>query len=758
MTFYAKTDQTYEEHIEAVYVAWKQTISAKKHLLERAAYLYNFSLERFLKGSLLTIAIHDIGKMNRSFQEMIRAARENKPFNKRLSFRHELLSLIYAIEYWKEINRNDRLLSFPLEAIVIAAHHKTLDTDLSSFNKELYMEMPKIIDEGINEGINIAESIFIREGFIFPKIKIKNDHKPVGLLKNIVDRLYFTERDGPEKCRTIYFLMRGILHYADWHASGRKTVVYSVIKDKSEIVLGIKSRCEEKGIKFTGLKNFQEECSNICGNTVMVAPTGSGKTEAAIFWALNNSKTMGKTKILYLLPTMVTANNIWKRLTEFFGEDNVGLSHSTANLFLQTNSSFEDEEDKWENRQDILFNQSFIKPITVATVDQLLTAGFNAGRWALKEINAANSVIIFDEIHAYDTWTLGLIVSMIKHLAPLGARFMIMSATLPKTLEELLIKCLSGIGKAKLQKSNEYSRAKKCKYYCMDDLIDSDIAVSQIKDAAEREKRVLVVVNTVKACQDLAQKLKTFNPTCYHSQFILKDRTQIEKQINLFNEGKTPHLLIATQVIEVSLDINYDWLFTECAPPDALVQRAGRINRYSETNHDSKIFIYHPNEISKKIYDSVNDDRLLERTFDIFKGVLGSEPKELTNDELQQIVEEVYKGYEIEDNIVFKQAIEQYQRSWQRRLYLLDSRLTEDKVEVTRRSKYETISAIPLCFLQEVVNLKPAQRQWYQVKIPLWYFLKNKKERDGLLFCDLKYDQKLGAIYEKHEGLSTMIF
>ena len=146
-----------------------------------------------------------------------------------------------------------------------------------------------------------------------------------------------------------------------------------------------------------------------------MAPTGSGKTEASILWALRNVKEMGGAKIIYLLPTMVTANSIWKRMIDLFGEENVGLTHSTANLFLQ-DDSIEDEQDIWENRKDILFNQSFIKPITVGTVDQLLTAGFNSGRWVLKEVNASNAVIIIDEIHAYDGWTLGLIISTIRHL------------------------------------------------------------------------------------------------------------------------------------------------------------------------------------------------------------------------------------------------------------------------------------------------------------------------------------------------------
>ena len=96
MGFHAKPDQTYREHLDAVYLAWKETVNAKRPLIERIAKKYNFSVERFLKGSLLTIAFHDIGKMIEPFQEMILAIRHNKSFDKKRNYRHELVSFVYT--------------------------------------------------------------------------------------------------------------------------------------------------------------------------------------------------------------------------------------------------------------------------------------------------------------------------------------------------------------------------------------------------------------------------------------------------------------------------------------------------------------------------------------------------------------------------------------------------------------------------------------------------------------------------------------
>ncbi|MEP9411419.1 MAG: hypothetical protein HRF42_08450, partial [Candidatus Brocadia sp.] len=104
MIFYAKPDQTYREHLEAVYSAWKETTKAKRPLIERLALKYNFSVERFLKGSLLTVAFHDIGKMIEPFQEMMSAVRQNKSFDKKINYRHELISFVYSAKYRQIIN------------------------------------------------------------------------------------------------------------------------------------------------------------------------------------------------------------------------------------------------------------------------------------------------------------------------------------------------------------------------------------------------------------------------------------------------------------------------------------------------------------------------------------------------------------------------------------------------------------------------------------------------------------------------------
>ena len=393
-------------------------------------------------------------------------------------------------------------------------------------------------------------------------------------------------------------------------------------------------------------------------------------------------------------------------------------------------------------RRNILFNQSFIKPVTVGTVDQLLTAGFNSRKWTLKETNASNAVIIIDEIHAYDGWTLGLIISAMRHFSSLGARFMLMSATLPQSLQQLLskeIKCNI------IVKEKTFLNAKRSKYFVVDDLINN--AIEDIKKSVLNGKRVLVVVNTVKLCQKLSQELSVLNPICYHSQFIFKDRKAIENRIN------EAQFVIATQVVEVSLDIDYDWLFTECAPPDAIAQRAGRVNRYRDPKRNSRVYIFKASEKGEKIYNPINDLTLLTRSFEAFKNA----PHEVSENDLIEIVEMVYKDYKIENSESFNDAIAQYKLSQNNRSMIFDSRKREDKQEVTRQTKYETVSVIPKCFKDEVLRLKPLERQWYEIKLPLWYVSKHKEDIKGITFCDVEYNSNIGAIFKKEQQLTSMI-
>jgi len=748
----AKPDQTYQEHIENVYQAWKVVMASSQGMLKRLSTLLKFDLDEFREKSLLTAVLHDIGKINEAFIEYMENVRMGKKFNSEKNYRHELLSLPFIQK--ATMSKGGTIPLFPFEALTIASHHKGLDSDFTSFDRERVKgNQPVCPDDGLAMAIRLAEDILRREGYQLPPLKPELSKYPAfTLLVKLISCIpLFMERYNPHTIRTLYILYKGILHYADWIGSSEDKLNQKIGITSQDVVNEIKKRCIKKDIPFKDIREFQKKVASTKGNLIAVAPTGSGKTEASIMWALNNMEHEDCNKILYLLPTMATANSIWDRLNKLFGTESTGLTHSSAQLMFTHEKNEADEEVTKEERK-ILFDRSFMRSVTVGTIDQLLNTGFHSKHWTVKEFSALNSVIILDEIHAYDGWTMGLIHSSIEHFSHLGVKFLFMSATMPPHLMNMLRKIIPDISIIQDEELLEETRSN---YFVKDSFIEED--ENAIRKAVEDGRKVLVVINTVDKCQQLAKQLQDLNPICYHSRFILKDRKKKEKLIEMLQKrdqdsNQKGGLVIATQVLEVALDIDFDWLFTECAPPDALAQRAGRVNRYRDPKRDSRIYIYKPSLQTEKLYNPLNDPHLLKRTYDSFREYQGR----LKEKDLLAIIKKVYKEYDLYNSDAFKDAIEQYKESQRNRSYILDNRKENNDQEVTRKSKYETVTVIPYCFFDEIKKCEVSERIWYEVKVPYWYYRMNRKEDNGIPFCDMVYDSMLGGQLEPDRS-TTML-
>lgn len=736
--YYAKPDQSYKEHVLLTYKVWKQIIKSVKNLIDRLASKMNFDVNEFYKLSLITVVMHDIGKLIPQFQDNMQAVREHEVIDYSSNYRHELCSLPYLF-YYKNQMINDKSLTFPYELFAVAGHHKRLDISQTAFEREKFAkEQPLIDDDALMHAISVMAKILDYEGIV-----LDTDHKPpskynghgLKLLNKMMASLsQLVSNIEGESIRTKYVLIKGLLHYSDWCASSGVSLDYGPLQKPIDVINVLIKRCKLKQIPYQGLRNFQKDVSIILGNCIAIAPTGSGKTEASLMWALENIKDMGNAKLIYLLPTKATANSIWKRLIDIFGHMNVGLSHSSAhNYFYYEDDSYEYSMD-YEKERNLLFDRTFIRPATVATVDQILSIGYHTKHWTVKEFNSMNSVIIIDEVHAYDGWTMGLLIKTIERLSSLGARFLLMSATMPKYLVDLFSKTLKNV---KVVQDDELLSEARSNYQ-IDERNISD-AYDDIINTVMSGYKVLVVVNTVDTCQKMAEELGMLNPICYHSRFIEKDRKAIERNIENAN------LVIATQIVEVSLDIDFDWLYTECAPPDALAQRAGRVNRYRDPNRNSQVIIFKPGEKSQRLYNPLEDPELLSRTYEAFRDASCSRIKE---SDLLEILESVYAGFPMEETDAYKQAISMYKKSQQDRLYILDSLEQENEAEVTRLEKYTTISTIPLCFYNEILDLMPGERTLYEVKIPYWYYRKHFVVCNGIVLCNILYDTNYGAILE----------
>ena len=277
--------------------------------------------------------------------------------------------------------------------------------------------------------------------------------------------------------------------------------------------------------------------------------------------------------------------------------------------------------------------------------------------------------------------------------------------------------------------------------------------LDMIHDKIAAGKRVLVVVNTVGRCQELAQALEELHPVCYHSKFILKDRRK--KEALILNQE--PMLLIATQVVEVALDIDFDVLFTECAPPDALAQRAGRVNR--KRKRDGEVIIFRPGPGSEKIYfddmhvEQSAEQALLNRSFCAFADM---DNRRLTEQDLLDLVEGIYAHTEIQTHDAFILAQQTVLQDQRRFSGILDPVRGHDERRNTRISNYEQQSVIPHEFKNEVMSLAdPKDRRLYELKMPVWYIKKHSwSDEDGMfLFCEMEYDFHLGGRFATDDAI-----
>ena len=236
---------------------------------------------------------------------------------------------------------------------------------------------------------------------------------------------------------------------------------------------------------------------------------------------------------------------------------------------------------------------------------------------------------------------------------------------------------------------------------------------------------------------------------CYHSRFIQKDRSRKEEKIFELENKDESCLLVATQVAEVSLDIDFDILFTENAPIDAIIQRAGMINR-KRRKEGSKVIVFKHSETSEKfIY---NLPGILKRTFTLLRKKNG---ERLNESHLLQMVNEVYEGIEIETNEEFKNGLTRYQKI-QNDLHQILDLVSSD--EVFTRWNINAENIIPDIFQEKLAGASIMEKAKHEVSVSqkrLHTIKTNSDEEHGWFkYADVLYDFETGLKF-KHKQLGT---
>ena len=367
---------------------------------------------------------------------------------------------------------------------------------------------------------------------------------------------------------------------------------------------------------------LQKACAGIAhpGSIIVIeAGMGSGKTEAALYLAHQLLAAKKANGLYFAMPTRLTSEKIYDRLNTFLSHTipaaenrNALLIHGEAWL----NWTLEQPSDSAENgavnaNPDSWFQsakRALLAPFAAGTVDQALLSVVNVRHSALRAFALAGKVVVFDECHSYDAYTGELIAVLIQSIRKWGGSVIILSATLTaeakrkflgETTSGPLSSCSSYplITIAEPEKPLEFIefQPEKTDTVKIRHTGDDSAAMREALEHALRGEQVLWIENTVFGAQNIYKQLacgpQGIELGLIHSRFpAFLRREQESKWVDLLgkngadNRRKHGRILVATQILEQSVDVDADFLITRLAPGDMLFQRIGRLWRHEKLN------------------------------------------------------------------------------------------------------------------------------------------------------------------------------
>lgn len=545
--------------------------------------------------------LHDFGKAARGFQERLRGG-EKWPH------RHEVLSLAFLD--WISDALTDEEMRWVAAAIV--SHHK--DANEISL---MYMDPSDPADEPLAERVaEISEeamaglwrwlkecptswiealglgSVGIHTPTLPPQADAVRRIQEQGAMRarywlQTYRRWLKTVNRSEERSLVIGTLaLRGQLVSADHMASAHTDESPTPLPARPSDLL---TRLQ---IKESSLYAHQKTCATIRGSAVLIAPTGSGKTESALLWACAQADGARPVpRLFYTLPYQASMNAMYDRLQQRVFAGQVGLEHSRSTLALYRRWLDEDYTPQQAARAARCgknLAQLNYFPVRVLSPYQILKAPYRLKGYEAMLSDFFDAVFILDEVHAYEADRLAMILGTVKYLREkFGARFFVMSGTLSGLVQARLADALGE--HASVRATPElFARFQRHRLQLRDGDLLTDRWLPHIAEVALSGQSVLICCNTVKRTQQVYDEMQRrvqgrAKVILLHGRFNGKDRLEKEKMVRAAtgcqSTEREPVVLVATQVVEVSLDIDLDVIYTDPAPLEALIQRFGRINR-----------------------------------------------------------------------------------------------------------------------------------------------------------------------------------
>ncbi len=580
-------------------------------------------LNHFWELVRLGIIFHDLGKSHVEFQRMLLGV-QTKWYHQR----HELFSVPFIDRL--DLSEEDKLLL----KLMVAGHHRDFNLlhDFVQHGYKTGQDFLSLTEDGKldwNEEMDKIDDVFIHCFLKQYGVMLTDSSSgiPIQMIRDYIRRPFNSDSNSFR----MLLLAAGALKQCDHLASSGITKINTLDKKHFEFLYRTK----------WDPYFHQEKASKALGNIVLIAPTGSGKTEASLMWLQKQILESGQGRVFYILPFTASINAMYERLdakmdgkNEIVGVVHGKLSEFIENRFGQEAYSLQNEKLKQELKDSF---RSLITPLKVVTPFQLLKSIFGVKGFEKGIFEMSGGFFIFDEIHAYDPEVSAQIKVLIEFATKnLNVKVCLMTATLPSFLRKEFTDAIGDFTEIHAN-SDLYNLFNRHRIKVNQGLLIDHIGL--IQHRLDSGDKVLVVSNTVRQAQLIYSKLISSNKVLLHSAFNGVDRNIKEASLML-NDVK---LLVGTQAIEVSLDIDFDVIFTEPAPLDALLQRFGRVNRHRVNG------VYRPacdcivfscrNEVDKYIYK--NDD-VISRTLSVLEKIQSENDSVIVESDLQSYIDEVY--------------------------------------------------------------------------------------------------------------------
>lgn len=623
--------------------------------------------ERFWVWATLALLAHDLGKIPYGFQRMIGNTDETaQPWGER----HEVLSLGFLPTAFYSLSKDELLWI----ATGVVTHHRAItghnsrrppllplyghDTPDDFAAKFAPTDPATVQDLAAWLHKTAADADLIPPGPAPALTPQTLAAEAFELFTAVLDHWEWELPLDEEKDGLTAVMLQGAVTMADHSASA-----HAPSHLRHPLTPDYRHHLETRLAKNGGaLRAHQLKAADASGHVIIRAWTGSGKTEAVLLWALRNLREMreggqGIPRVFYLLPYLAAINAMVTRLEDDLqAKGEIGVAHSKAGSFhlsraLEDDCAISDKAVKAARKSlsQAAATRLFRELVRVGTPYQPLRGALAGAAHSSVLVDSANSLFILDELHAYDPRRLGMILAMMGFWERVGGRIAVVSATLPDALRDAINNALHQPVRL-VEPPDGTAFPQRHRLKVRQHSLTHDDAITEMQHRLTHGEALLIVCNNRQTARTVYQKLGPLTRRIHgdhdaaimlHSRYKRCDRALIERRIrDRYRNGISPRrggLLVATQTVEVSLDVDFDSVHTACAPMDALCQRFGRVNR-NGTRPPADVIVHAPQYMKRAKQPGLWTD-----------GVYEKEPVELAWNILQRHDDAVIDEQKIND-------------------------------------------------------------------------------------------------------------